>query len=68
MHIRIYDEFVPWWMYFLDEEKLFLGVFPKGESGLEAPVLVMERNRKYPSIFDPFMKIFERLWDEAKDA
>jgi hypothetical protein len=68
LQIKLYNEFVPWWMYVVNEEKLFLGVLPKGDSGRDAPVLIMEHNRKYPSIFDPFFKMWERLWDEAKAA
>lgn len=68
LQIRLYDEFVPWWMYVLDDDKVLLGILPRGGSGLEAPVLAMQRNKKYPSMFDPFMNTWERMWEHAENA
>jgi len=68
LRIRLYDEFVPWWMYILDDEEILIGVLPRGGSGLDAPVLVMKRNPKYPSLFDPFMNTWERMWMNARNA
>ncbi|MEW6376156.1 MAG: hypothetical protein AB1502_10265, partial [Thermodesulfobacteriota bacterium] len=68
LKIRTYDEFIPWWMYVLDEEEIFLGILPKGKSGLDSPLLIMKENKKHTTLFDAFMSTWERLWSNAKDV
>ncbi|MBI4337014.1 MAG: hypothetical protein HY683_04205 [Chloroflexi bacterium] len=65
MEIRLYDEFLPWWMYFLDDEEAVIGVLPKGHPGIDAPVMVLRRNRRYPSPYDAFDKLWDTLWEKA---
>lgn len=68
IEIKIYDEFIPWWMYILDEKKIYLGILPKGQSGLYSPVLVMKQTIKYTTIFDSFSATWDRMWEKATDA
>lgn len=66
--IRLYDEFVPWWMYIFNDEEVFLGVLPQGSPGMEAPVMIFKKHQHYPSLFDTFEKTWQTMWEKAKDA
>lgn len=65
LEIRVYDEFIPWWMYILDEEEVYLGILPKGRSGLDSPLLIIKENKKYTTLFNAFMNTWNRMWDNA---
>lgn len=66
LEIRVYDEFIPWWMYVLDEEEIFLGILPKGKSGLDSPLLIIKENKKYTTLFNAFMSTWDRMWSSAR--
>lgn len=66
LEIRVYDEFIPWWMYVLDEEEVFLGILPKGKSGLDSPLLIIKENKKYTTLFNAFMSTWDRMWRGGK--
>ncbi len=68
LEIKLYDEFVPWWMYFFDDRELFLGVLPRGAPGIEAPVMVLRPHSKYATVYEAFNKTWERVWEQARDA
>jgi len=65
LKVRLYDEFIPWWMYILDDKKIYLGILPKGERGIESPVVVMKKNVQFISPFDAFKNNFDRMWIDA---
>jgi len=65
LEIRVYDEFIPWWIYILDEEEVFLGILPKGKSGLDSPLLIIKENKKYTTLFNAFISTWERMWNNA---
>ena len=65
LEIRFYDEFVPWWMYIFDSRKIYLGILPKGERGLNSPVIIMNKNDRFLSPFDAFKNTFDRMWKDA---
>ena len=65
LEIRFYDEFVPWWMYIFDGRKIYLGILPKGERGLNSPVIIMNKNDRFLSPFDAFKNTFDRMWKDA---
>ena len=65
MELRLYDEFIPWWMYVLDDRKAYIGILERGRRGSESPVMVMKKNDRYTCPFDAFKNNFERLWEKA---
>lgn len=67
LKIKIYDEFVPWWMYILDDEVIYLGLLPKGISGIDAPLLKLKKLSSHITLFTSFHNTWERLWESAKD-
>jgi hypothetical protein len=66
--IKFFDEFLPWWMYVFDERKIFLGLLEFGKSGRESPLVVLEKNEKYFTLFDAFMNNWNRMWDSATES
>ena len=68
LKIRLYDEFIPWWLYVFDNRKAYVGILEKGKSGRESPVLILKKNDQYASAFDAFEMTWERMWGQAKDA
>lgn len=66
MELRLYDEFIPWWMYVLDNRKAYIGILERGRRGNESPVMVMKKNDMYTSPFDAFKNNYERLWEKAE--
>jgi len=68
LKIKFYDEFIPWWIYIFDDEKVFLGILKKGERSSNAPLLIMARNKHYTSIFDAFLNYWNSMWENAKDV
>lgn len=68
LKLKLCDEFLPWWMYLIDDHTTYIGVLEKGKRGDQSPVMKLEKNSKYVGPFDAFQNNFERLWREAKDA
>ena len=68
LKIKLYNEFIPWWMYIFDNEKIFVGILKKGERSSNAPLLIMSKNKHYTSIFDAFFNYWNSLWEKAKDV
>ncbi len=65
IRIKIYDEFVPWWMYVLDDKEVYLGLLPKGQSGIASPLMMMKKLKNYTTLFDSFCNTWNRMWDDA---
>lgn len=63
--IKIYDEFVPWWMYVLDDKEIYLGLLPKGQSGIYSPLMMMKKLENYTTLFDSFYNTWNRMWEDA---
>ncbi len=68
LKIKLHNEFIPWWLYIFDDEKVFLGILKKGERSSNAPLLIITRNKDYPSIFDAFLNYWNSMWENAKDV
>jgi gamma-glutamylcyclotransferase (GGCT)/AIG2-like uncharacterized protein YtfP len=68
LKMRVYDEFIPWWMYVMDGQEIFLGILPKGKSGLDSPVLVIKENKKHTTLFNAFMSTWDRIWENGKEV
>ena len=68
LKIRLHNEFIPWWIYIFDDEKIYLGILQKGQRGTNAPVLVIRKNKYYTSIFDAFYHNWMRIWEDATEV
>lgn len=68
LRIRLHKEFVPWWMYLIDDKKIYLGILEKGKRGQDSPAMVISKNPDYPSPFDPFKNTWDRVWADATDV
>lgn len=66
--IRLHNEFIPWWMYMIDEKKIYLGIMEKGKRGQESPVMIISKNPDFPSPFDAFKNTWDRMWADAKEV
>ncbi len=67
INIKLYSEFIPWWMYLIDDRKAYIGILEKGKRGSDSPVLVIGKNERFTSPFDAFKNNFERLWINATE-
>lgn len=65
LSIRLHKEFIPWWMYIMDDKKIYLGILEKGKRGQDSPAMVISKNPDYPSPFDPFKNTWYRMWADA---
>jgi len=68
LKIRLYDEFIPWWMYIIDDKKIYLGILEKGKRGQGSPVMIMTKRPDFPSPFDPFKNTWDRMWADAEQV
>ena len=68
LKIKLYDEFIPWWVYIFDEGSGYVGILERGKSSLNSPVLILKKHPKFTTIFDAFAKTWERMWENAKDV
>jgi len=68
IEVRVYDMFVPWWMYIVDEKKVYLGLLPKGKDGMDAPLLNFQINPAQATIASSYMHFWDQLWKLSKNA
>ncbi len=68
LNIRIYDPFVPYWMYTVDEKTIYIGILEKGKRGQDSPVLIITRRNHYASLFDTFKTSWDKLWADATEV
>lgn len=66
--IRLYDEFIPWWFYIIDDQIALIGILEKGKSGRDSPAMIFKKHNQYGSPFEAFEYTWARLWAEADDA
>ena len=65
LRIRFHNEFIPWWMYIVDDKKIYLGILERGKRGQDSPAMVISKNPDFPSPFDPFKNTWDRMWADA---
>lgn len=68
LRIRLHSEFIPWWMYLIDDKKIYLGILEKGKRGQDSPVMMMSKHHDFPSLFDPFKNTWDKLWADATEV
>lgn len=68
LRIRLHSEFIPWWMYIIDDKKIYLGILEKGKRGQDSPVMMISKHHDFSSLFDPFKNTWDKLWAEATEV
>jgi len=72
LKIRIFNEFLPWWMYLIDEKKIIVGFMKNGQFLLRdeqaAAVLTSHKNPQICNLYTSFRMNFERIWESAREA
>jgi len=66
--IRFYEEFPPWWMYIIDDQKVFVGILEKGKRGQNSPVMEISKVHEFSSLYNTFRNIWEIMWLNAKEV
>lgn len=65
LEIRLHNEFLPWWIYFLDDDHALVGVLEKGKDSRNSPALLLKKHPHYPSLFNSFQAEWDRKWARA---
>lgn len=65
LEIRVYDEFLPWWVYVIDRQQVIVGVLRAGQEVGDQPAAVLTRNARDVTLFECFYENFERVWRSA---
>lgn len=66
LEIRLYDEFLPWWVYIMDGRRMVVGILECGQEVGEQAAAVVNRNMSVCSLFDAFNGNFERVWRSGR--
>jgi len=66
VEVRLHRERLRIWMHLVDEHTVYLGVLRQKESGRQAPMLVLERKKKW-SLFDHYAQEWDSMWDLSKE-
>ncbi len=64
--MKHFNEFLPWWVYGFDNNKIFVGLLEFGKSGLKSPLVILEKNETYFTLYDAFVNNWNRIWENAK--
>ncbi|MCX8015135.1 MAG: hypothetical protein N2748_03870 [candidate division WOR-3 bacterium] len=65
LQIKYHTQCIPFWMYVFDDEKAYVGVLPKKKEGLESPLLILKRHKKYYNTFTIFYNLWQKMWQEG---
>lgn len=68
LEIKYYDEFIPWWLYILNEDRGYVGILEKGKDGKDSPVLILRKDKKHANVFTAFFHTWERMWKKAQNV
>lgn len=68
LKICLYDEFIPWWMYIIDDKMVYLGILEKGKRGQESPVMTISKIPDFSSPFNAFKNTWDRMWACAREV
>jgi hypothetical protein len=66
LEVRLFDEFLPWWVYILDGQEMVVGILQSGQDVGEQPAAVLRKHSSQCTLFDAFHENFERVWGKAK--
>lgn len=65
VQIKYFNEFLPWWLYIFDDTKVYVGLLEFGKDGRYCPLVVLEKNEKYFTLYDSFATNWNRIWSDA---
>ncbi len=68
LEIRLYDEFLPSWMYLLDGSRLVVGILRSGRDSADQPAALLTKKTAGITLFESFQENFERVWRSAQPA
>jgi hypothetical protein len=68
LEVRLFDEFLPWWVYILDGTRMVVGILEFGQEVGEQPAAVLHKSPSHATLFDAFHGNFERAWKAARPA
>ncbi len=66
LEIRLYKEFIPWWMYMVDDKKIYMGILKAGKRGQDSSVMTLKKNKEFQSPFDPLKYKWDSLWRKSR--
>jgi hypothetical protein len=66
LEIRLYDEFLPWWMYVLDRKRLVVGILRSRQEVGEQAAAIVAKNDNQVTLFESFYENAERVWRAAR--
>lgn len=67
LRIRLYQTFMPYWMYIIDDKKAYVGILERGKRGQESPVMILTKLVDFPSPFDVYKNTWDWMWELNKD-
>jgi hypothetical protein len=68
VEIKFYKEFLPWWIYVFDDRRIFVGLLEPGKDGRQSPLVILEKNDDFFTLYDAFKTNWDRLWENATNA
>ena len=66
LEIRVFDEFLPSWMYMIDQQTVLLGILQFGQQVGDQPTAVLKRHPSHHNLFTTMHENLERVWRGAK--
>jgi hypothetical protein len=66
LEVRLFDEFLPWWVYVMDNETMVIGILKRGQEVGEQSAAVLRSTKDQCTLFDAFHGNFERVWNGAR--
>lgn len=68
IQIRYFNEFLPWWMYVFDMNKIFVGLLEFRKSGRNCPLLILEKDVNHFNFYNGFENNWNRIWKNSTDV
>lgn len=68
IEVRLHREKLRKWAHVVDTKKVYVGLLRKGESGIEAPVLVLVPRQGHWTMFNQQIEEWESIWTAATPA
>lgn len=65
--LKFFSEFLPWWIYIFDDNKIYVGLLKFGKDGRDSPLVILEKHEKHFTLYDAFKNNCNRIWNDAID-
>jgi hypothetical protein len=66
VEVRFHSEKVRHWMHVIDGRLVYVGMLRHGETGLNAPVVILKHRHNKWSLFEYYLEEWEAMWISAK--